>query len=121
VRDLNFSICSGGKFFWPGDSAFLKNGQKKCPIFDSPKKSWKKNEFFASTCVGTVFWHFFQKSGISPTLCRVLRGIICLNLLKNCLKYFHLYFIMGKNFFLIIFIRKIITIYKNKIVCLKFA
>jgi len=42
VLDHKFSICSGGKFFRPGDSAFSKNGQNKCPFLTFPKKSWKK-------------------------------------------------------------------------------
>jgi len=50
----------------------LKNGQKKCPIFDSPKKSWEKNGKFASTCVGPLFWHFFRKVQNFPTLCSIL-------------------------------------------------
>jgi hypothetical protein len=29
-------------FFWQSLSPLLKNGQKKCPIFIFPKKSWKK-------------------------------------------------------------------------------
>jgi len=72
VLDLKNFLCSGGKFFRPEDSAFLKNGQNKCPIFDSPKKSWEKNGKFASTCVGPLFWHFFRKAGIFPTLCSIL-------------------------------------------------
>jgi hypothetical protein len=46
VLDDKIFLCSGGKFFRPGDSAFSKNGQKKCPNFDSPKKSWKKKVNF---------------------------------------------------------------------------
>jgi len=59
VLDLKKFLCSGGNFFGREDSTFSKNGQKKCPIFDSPKKSWEKNGKFASTCVGPLFWHFF--------------------------------------------------------------
>jgi hypothetical protein len=72
VLDGKNFLCSGGKYFGPGDSAFSKNGQNKCPFFDSPKKSWKKNGKFASTCVGPVFWHFFANSPKTPTLCSIL-------------------------------------------------
>jgi hypothetical protein len=71
VLDHNFSICSDSKFFGREDSAFSKNGQNKCPFFDSPKKSWEKKEKFASTCVGPVFWHFLPNSPKIPTLCSI--------------------------------------------------
>jgi hypothetical protein len=71
VLDGKIFLCSGGKKKGPGDSDFSKNGQKKCPIFDSPKKSWEKNGKFASTCVGSVFWHFFANSPKTPTLCSI--------------------------------------------------
>jgi len=70
LDDKNF-LCSGGKEIRPGDSAFSKNGQKKCPNFDSPKKSWKKNGKFASTCVGPLFKGLFGKPLIFPTLCSI--------------------------------------------------
>ena len=63
VLDDKIFLCSGGKFFGREDSAFSKNGQKKCPKSDSPKKSWKKNGKFASTCVGPLFGTFSEKSG----------------------------------------------------------
>jgi hypothetical protein len=69
--DKNF-LCSGGEEIRPGDSAFLKNGQKKCPNFDSPKKSWEKNEKLVSTCVGPVLKVFFRNLSKSPTLCSIL-------------------------------------------------
>jgi hypothetical protein len=71
VLDHNFSICCGGIFFGREDSAFSKNGQNKCPFLTFPKKSWEKNGKFASTGVGPVFWHFFRKVQIFPTLCSI--------------------------------------------------
>jgi hypothetical protein len=44
ILDGKKFLCSGGKFFRPGDSPFSKNGQKKCPFLTFPKKSWKKKE-----------------------------------------------------------------------------
>jgi len=66
-----FFNSSYGKFFRPGDSAFFKNGQNKCPFLTFPKKSWKKKVKFASTCVGLLFWHFLEKRLNFPTLCRI--------------------------------------------------
>jgi hypothetical protein len=42
VSDGKIFLCSGGEEIWPGESAFSKNGQKKCPFLTFPKKSWKK-------------------------------------------------------------------------------
>uniref|UniRef100_A0A6C0AR92 Uncharacterized protein n=1 Tax=viral metagenome TaxID=1070528 RepID=A0A6C0AR92_9ZZZZ len=36
--------------------------KNKCPFLTFPKKSWKKKEKFASTCVEPLFWHFSEKS-----------------------------------------------------------
>ena len=44
----------------------FKNGQKKCPIFDFPKKS-SQIEFVDTTPVGKFF---FYEIIIFPTLCR---------------------------------------------------
>jgi hypothetical protein len=71
ILDLKNFLCSGGNFFGWEDSAFSKNGQNKCPFFDSPKKSWEKKEKFASTCVGPLFWHFFRNLSNYPTLCSI--------------------------------------------------
>jgi hypothetical protein len=65
LDDKNF-LCSGGKFFGREDSTFSKNGQNKCPFFDSPKKSWEKKEKIRLYMCRTTFLTLFLKSPDFP-------------------------------------------------------